>query len=314
MTASEAHDGCYRHEALFYDGAEGFMRGVAPFVREAVEAGEPVLVVVSPAKAAALREALAAAADRVLFADMADVGTNPARIIPAWQRFLSAHAAPGRRMRGVGEPIWAARSPAELAECERHEALLNVAFPDPSFWLMCPYDAGALAPEVIDGARRNHPYLAGAATAGPSPAFAGPEALAAPFDRPLPEPPGDALAMVVECAVLPWIRHTVDRYAREAGMAADRVADLVLTVDELATNSVRHAGGGGDLLVWREDDAVVCEVRDAGRIDDPLAGRVEPPVTSLGGRGLWIANQLCELVQIRAYADGGAVRVHKRLR
>jgi anti-sigma regulatory factor (Ser/Thr protein kinase) len=77
---------------------------------------------------------------------------------------------------------------------------------------------------------------------------------------------------------------------------------------------VRHGGGEGTLSLWREGDSLVCEVRDRGRIEDPLAGRVEPPTGVVGGRGLWMANQLCELVQIRSFPDGGAVRVHKRLR
>ena len=148
MAVAATHE--YRHEALFYDGADDFMEGVVPFIDDAVQAEEPILVVLSAAKIDRLREALGAAAEPVLFADMAEVGANPARIIPAWQEFLSGHGEPGRRMRGIGEPIWADRSPAELVECERHEALLNVAFADPSFWLLCPYDTGALAPEVIE--------------------------------------------------------------------------------------------------------------------------------------------------------------------
>lgn len=306
------HDG-YRHEALLYDGAEAFMEGVVPFIDDAVQAEEPILVVLSAAKIDRLREALGDAAEPVLFADMADVGANPARIIPAWQQFLSEHASPGRRMRGIGEPIWADRSPAELVECERHEALLNIAFAGPSFWLLCPYDTGALAPEVIEEARRNHPHVTGAGAAAGGARFPGCDALAGPFDRPLPEPPADALILGIEQTSLRQIRAVVAGFAYAAGVAEDDVPDLVLAVDELATNSVRHAGGAGTLLVWREGDAVICEVRDRGRIADPLAGRVVPPRRPRGGRGLWMANQLCELVQIRSFADGGAVRVHKRI-
>lgn len=319
MTLAEApehpsgdHD--YRHEALFYDSPDAFMAGVLPFVRAAVRAQEPILVVLSAAKIDRLREELGAAAEPVLFADIAEVGTNPARIIPAWQQFLSAHAAPGRRMRGIGEPIWAGRSAAELVECERHEALLNVAFTAPDFWLRCPYDTGSLSGAVIDEARRNHPYVTGGdAGAATSPSFPGGDALAAPLDRPLSQPPGEALTVAIEPASLRQIRSVVAGFAYAAGLDEDDVADLVLAVNELASNSIRHAGGGGTLQIWRDDDAVVCEMRDRGRISDPLAGRVEPPREALGGRGLWIANQLCELVQIRAFADGGAVRLHKRL-
>jgi anti-sigma regulatory factor (Ser/Thr protein kinase) len=318
MTTAEAHHTCaghdgFRHEAFFYEDSDAFMAGVVPFIRDAVVAGEPVLVVLQAARIDALREALNGDADHVLFADMIEVGTNPARIIPAWQRFLDDHAAPGRRVRGVGEPIWAARSDAELAECQRHEALLNVAFGDPAFWLMCPYDTGSLPPEVIAEARRNHPILSDGTSSGVSTGFAGAEALAGPFDTPLPAPPAGAVRLAVDQAALREIRSLVAGYAGDAGMGADAATDLVLTVNELATNSVRHGRGKGTLLIWRDEGAVVCEVRDRGRIDDPLVGRVEPSSATEGGRGVWMANQLCELVQIRSFSDHTAVRVHKRL-
>jgi anti-sigma regulatory factor (Ser/Thr protein kinase) len=319
MATAEAQHACdgrdgYRHEAFFYDGASDFMGGIVPFVRDAIAAEEPTLVVLAGPKIEALREALGGDAEQVLFADMAEVGANPARIIPAWQRFLDDHAADGRRTRGIGEPIWAGRTAAELVECERHEALLNIAFSEPSFWLLCPYDTGALPPEVIDEARRNHPYVSGRTTAGVSAAFPGAEAFADAFGRPLPEPPADAVRVLGTGAGFREIRHFVTRYAAQAGMAEDRAGDLALTVHELVANSVRHGGGDGTLLVWREADAVVCEVRDRGRFDDPLVGRVEPSSGTEGGRGLWMANQLCELVQIRSFSDGATVRVHKRIR
>jgi anti-sigma regulatory factor (Ser/Thr protein kinase) len=289
------------------------MAGVVPFAAAAVEAGEPLLAVLSAPKIAALRDALRDAAGEVLFADMAEVGTNPARIIPAWQDFLDAHAAGGRPVRGIGEPIWAGRSEAELVECERHEALLNAAFADPAFWLLCPYDTGALPDAVLEEAHRNHPFVMDGARAAASATYPGAGALASPFDRPLPEPPEHARRLGVDRSTLHRVRSVVGGQAEAAGLAAESIADLVVTVNELATNTVRHGGGSGVLSVWREGDAVICDVRDRGRIDDPLVGRVEPTLTNEGGRGLWMANQLCELVQVRCYADGGAVRVHKRI-
>jgi anti-sigma regulatory factor (Ser/Thr protein kinase) len=157
----------FRHEALLYAGEVDFLTGTLPFIREGVAADQPVLVVVSAAKIGLLRSALGADADRVAFADMADVGANPAR-----------------------------------------------------------------------------------------------------------------------------------------------AADLVLAVDELATNSLRHGGGRGTLRIWRDDGALVCEVRDAGRIEDPLAGRERPAVDRDGGQGLWMVNQLCDLVQLRTFPSGAVVRVH----
>ncbi len=194
MSAAATHNTCvdaegdgYRHEALFYAGTEQFLQGTLSFVGEALAAAEPILVVLGADKLEELRHELGHDDERVLFADMAEVGTNPARIIPAWEDFLAEHAAPGRRLWGIGEPIWAARTPAELAECQRHEALLNVVFSDPDFSLLCPYDTVSLAPAVIEQARRNHPLLREGDLLMPSVDYPGAEFPATPFDEPLPE-------------------------------------------------------------------------------------------------------------------------------
>jgi anti-sigma regulatory factor (Ser/Thr protein kinase) len=113
--------------------------------------------------------------------------------------------------------------------------------------------------------------------------------------------------------VLSGLRTTVAMLARAAGMTPPRIEDLVLAVSEVAANSVRHGGGRGVLRVWEDDAAMVCEVRDRGRFADPLAGRRHPEDGQQGGYGLWIANQLCELAQVRTFATGSVVRLHMRL-
>ena len=67
----------FDHEAVFYDGEEGFLAEMVPYVREGIDAGEAVLVAVSKRKIALMREQLGAEGDAVEFADMAAVGTNP---------------------------------------------------------------------------------------------------------------------------------------------------------------------------------------------------------------------------------------------
>jgi anti-sigma regulatory factor (Ser/Thr protein kinase) len=64
--------------------------------------------------------------------------------------------------------------------------------------------------------------------------------------------------------------------------------------------------------MWSDPNALICEVRDAGGIVHPLAGRERPASGRPGGRGLWLINQLCDLVQARSFADGGVVRLHMR--
>lgn len=301
------------HEALLYAGDDGFVNGTLPFVREGLERGEPVLVVVQREKIDRLRAALDGGAERVLFADMAEVGTNPAHIIPLWADFVGERAR-GRPVRGIGEPIWPERSAAELVECQRHESLLNLAFAAPPAWrLLCPYDVSALPHSVIDEARRSHPHVVADGVRGESPSFRGLEAIDVPFDDPLPPAPASARELRFDGASLAAVRRFVYEQADESGLGTAQAHDLALAVNEVATNSVCHGGGDGVVRAWEEEDGtLVCEVEDRGRVGDPLVGRRRPGADQKSGRGLWIANQLCDLVQVRSFAEGTIVRLHLR--
>jgi anti-sigma regulatory factor (Ser/Thr protein kinase) len=107
-------------------------------------------------------------------------------------------------------------------------------------------------------------------------------------------------------------RELVAQEADEANLSSGRTTDLVIAVNEVVANSVRHGGGGGKLRVCREDDALVVEVRDCGRIDDPLVGR-QPAPLARAGRGLWMVRQLCDLVQIRSGPEGTDIRLQMSL-
>ena len=304
----------FRHEALLYSGWAEFIAGTVPFIRGGLEAGEPVLVVESAAKIDMLRMALGHDADEVLFADMGEVGSNPARIIPAWHDFVARQTDSGRRLRGIGEPIWKGRSDDELIECQRHESLLNVAFGRGlPWWLMCPYDTENLDEAVIDEARRSHEYITERASGNKrSEMFRGLEASGAPFDAPLPEPGTSVGHLSFKSDDLVSVRKLVFRHARAARLALRRADELVTAVNEVATNSVRHGGGSGSLRLWQDRSSMVCEVRDNGRFNRPLVDRERPSRDITAPRGLWLANQLCDLVQIRSLPEGTVVRLHKR--
>jgi anti-sigma regulatory factor (Ser/Thr protein kinase) len=303
----------FRHEALLYAGVDRFLEGTVPFLLDAARAGEPALVVVSAAKIARLRDALGTPAEHIIFADMAEVGSNPARIIPAWRAFVEHHARSGRRLRGIGEPIWAQRSAAELVECQRHEALLNLAFADAAdFWLMCPYDIDALDAGVIEKAHHSHPVMVDDEGGRPSPSYVDLAMVAAPFADPLPAQPPGAHELPFTDDTLAAVRAFVALQAAQAGLGEPRASDLVLAVNEIATNSVRHADGQGVVRMWPDGDVLICEVVDGGGIAAPLAGRERPSDGQAGGHGLWLVNQLCDLVQVRAFATSGAVRMHMR--
>jgi anti-sigma regulatory factor (Ser/Thr protein kinase) len=315
QTVGLAGRATFRHEALLYSGHDGFLAGTVPFIRAGLEAEEPVLAILGTTKIELLREALNGAAGDVHFADMHEVGSNPARIIPAWRQFIEDYGVPGRSLRGIGEPIWADRSPAELVECQRHESLLNLAFAEGCpMHLLCPYDTHALDATVIEEAYRSHPVIVQDGAERASDRYHGIDVVAAPFAHPLSEPPRDAATLPFTGETLDAVRDFVAAQAGRIGADSVRRADLVLAVNEVATNSVLHGGGHGTMLVWQDGDVLICELRDSGRFDHPLAGRERPRPDRVGGHGLWLTNQLCDLVQVRSFATGTVVRLHLRRR
>jgi anti-sigma regulatory factor (Ser/Thr protein kinase) len=301
----------FHHEAVFYGSDDEYLAGAVPEIRSTLARNGAVLIAVADAKQRLLRSALGDDGDRVRFTDMEALGRNPACIIPAWREFLSG-AGP-EPVLGIGEPVWPGRSDAELVECGRHESLLNLAFDDGREWrLLCPYDAGALAPQVLDEACRNHPHVRRRGRTRSSRGYGGRQAVLA-WDDALPAPARAPAELAFEDADLPLVRDFAAERARGAGIAAERLGDLVLAINELATNSLRHGGGHGVLRTWEDGGTFFCEVVDGGRIRDPLAGRSRPSDRHGSGRGLWIVNHLCDLVQVRSSPAGSVVRVHMSL-
>jgi anti-sigma regulatory factor (Ser/Thr protein kinase) len=165
---------------------------------------------------------------------------------------------------------------------------------------------------VLADARHNHPHVSRAGVGQACSDYLEPPTVLS-WDGPLPSPAADAAEMVFTRDDLALVRMFVREHAAGAGFADERLSDLVLAVNELATNSMRHGGGRGLLSVWRENGTFLCEVHDRGRITDPLAGRERPPDLRGGGRGLWLVNHLCDLVEVRSSEAGNVIRLHMSL-
>jgi anti-sigma regulatory factor (Ser/Thr protein kinase) len=310
MTDDVAAAAPFRHLALFYSGSQEYLDGVLPFVRAGLDRGEPSLAAVPAPRLGLLREALAADSARVCFADMTELGRNPARIIPAVTDFIRQH--PGKRISYLGEPAWQGRTAPELCEATRHEALINLAFRGVSATILCPYDVSGLPRQVVADARRTHPALLTGGQRRPSAQYLGESAFPAACDRALAAPPSRA-ATLIYGPNLAAVRQFVTQRAERAGLPEERTADLVLAVSELAANTLNHTAAGGTVRFWQARNEVLCQVDDRGWITDPLAGRRLPPLEGQGGMGLWVVNQLCDLVELRTGEHGTSIRLHMRL-
>lgn len=302
----------YRHEAFLWHGQADFARGLVPFVRDGVDAGEAVMVAVIPEHAEWIRNGLGRRAAQVHFVDMIELGRNPARIIAAWQEFLDDWSGGGRPARGIGEPIWVGRRPEEIVESQLHEALLNLAVdPRLPFWLVCPYDAEQLGAEVIAEAGRSHPVLATASSYQGSPTYRGQAHALELFTADIcPVDDHAAGTAVFDDATGQAAAEWVSLQAASADLWSHRVLDLTDVVRRLSAESLRRGAEQVRVQLWDKPDVLICDVTDGTVTEDLLIGRRTPQLDEPDS--LWFANQVSDLVQARSNARGTTIRVHVR--
>ncbi|WHT22683.1 sensor histidine kinase [Crossiella sp. CA-258035] len=299
------------HPAVFYQDDQEYLATLVPFLTEGLDRGLPVAAAVPGERLNLLREGLGAAARDVRLLDMSEAGRNPGRIIPrVLSEFADSHA--GKHVRIIGEPIWAGRSEAEYPACAQHEALINAAFTGRDLTILCPYDTSRLTAEVLEDARATHPTVWESGLPAPCADYA-PEDVISRYNQPLPEPEGAAVLVVTAVAQLRAGRRFATERARSLGLAAERVPELELIVTELLTNSLRHADGTCRLALWPADGHLVCQASDGGHLSDPLAGRRPPDPAKHSGRGLWLINDLADLVRLHTGPGGTTLRVLLRL-
>jgi len=290
----------YRHDALPYSGEDDFLRRTVAFLSAGASAGEAGLLISSSKRLLAVRAGLLAAGTDpggVTLVDTADDARNPAVVLSVLQDFVQR--ADGRRVRGVGD-VAQQGTAAAAAEAQMHELLLNTPVTnDWNMWLACPYDTAGLSPDELAAVTGSHPGHRVDMS----------NAVASKFGSELPARPLDAETFPVDARDLGTVRTIVRTAAAMAGLKDDKVDGFVYAVNEVVSNSIRHGDGRAELALWMSDSYLVCEVQDGGHIQDPLAGRMSPALGRTSGRGLWMVNHLCDLVQVRSPESGTCVRM-----
>lgn len=296
------------HRALLYSSHDGLVDSLAPIIGAQLDAGQPVVAILDARTADELRRRLGAAADGVEFQRPERLCRYPAQALGHYLR-IAQRAGDGRRPTVIGLPQLG-HDALDDELWVRVEAAANVALAEHRMDMISAYRSAGLARHLGEGIRRVHPWLHSDSDTRPSPDYQDPGDFLT--ENPLPAPP--ALHGVTDewafgPAELAPIRKLVGDRGRQAGLPAGRREDFVLAVNELLTSSVSRDPRPGTFRLRLDLDAMVCEVSDAGQLDDPYVGLLPPGHDGPNRKALWLVRQLCETVHVWSDAQGTHVRL-----
>jgi len=295
------------HEAILYSAPDELAQRLVPHMLPSLDEGAPVVAVLDAGTRAEVRRALGDAAEHVEFPDPAVVHrVPPFTVATRWARLSRRVTTPAGRATVVSQHV------EGLPGCTdnhwaRLDIALNVAVAGLPITVLCPYRADDRELARVEA---THPRIATAGGLVASGSYRPPtEALVEYPPPPPPELGPPAAELAFSAAELADLRHLVAEVAGRGAIAPDRVADLVLAVNEIGSNSIEHGPGDGRLRLWVTDDDVVAEIADHGTADLPFPGMVAPALGGVRGRGLWLASEMCDVLQVWSDDQGTVVRL-----
>jgi anti-sigma regulatory factor (Ser/Thr protein kinase) len=305
-----------RHRGLLAGSADELDEGAAAFLAEGLEAGAALLLATDEDRRGRLHERVGPAMGEAAVLEPARLYSSPAWTLARLRREIEERTAGGEPLRILAAPDWFGRPLAEREAWMSGDSVANVAFTTSAAApvdILCAYDGSGAPPDVVAAVRQTHPEVVEEGRTHRSEAYTDPALYCTRHrDRPLPPLPEPVEEHAFEAATLAALRRAVEAAATEAGVDLRRVPEVALVVNEVASNSVRHAGGSGTARLAVTPEHLVCEVVDTGVITAPFAGLLPPPRAGDGGYGLWLVHQLCDLVQVRSGPAGSVVRMHIR--
>ena len=309
---NDAATGSYLHDALFYSSDDELLAATVPFLRAGLDLGELAMVVCTPRNTALLADGLNGDPRLRLLPHAEVYQQRTPAVISAYRQMMERERAAGTgRIRVVGEVDFADQ-PANWAEWSRYEAVCNVALAPYPLWGRCLYDTRRLPSEVLVAAELTHPYVVTASSRAANPRYVDP----ADFLRrstPSGPDPLEATQPTLESdglTDLAMLRHDIRTALAGAALSAEAVDDLVLAISELVTNAVVHGQPPVRVRLWSTSNRLLCTITDQGPgFDDPFAGYLPAGGNYLahGGRGLWLARQLCDRLDTYRTPEGFTV-------
>ncbi len=310
QTTRSAQSVRLRHAAGFHDSHQDLIDQLEPLVSAGLERGEPVAMVVRPITDQALRHRLGDGVQLVTLAQPETPEPGSGQAVAANRaRELRALTGNGTRPITVLAEHISQFDGADGSFWTELDAAMNVALAELPVTLTCFFPELPLHQRIVEGARRNHEQLLISGVLRSNPDHRPPREVLLERPTATPDvlgPPDQRLTFGA------WQLHDVRAVVEQALLAADyqlaHAEDVVLAVNEVATNAVEHGAHVAELCLWTGPE-LICEVHDRGILDDPLPGLQAPHPSDPKGRGVWIARQLCDTLHIWADDTGTHVRV-----
>jgi anti-sigma regulatory factor (Ser/Thr protein kinase) len=296
----------YVHEALFYGSTQGLVAEAAPFLREGLAAGDDVVLICAEDNNRAVAEQLDD--DRIIFLPREDVYQKAVTAVEYLRDFMRSRVDEGSdQVRLVGQVDFGSGTRA-WDEWRRFEALCNHALAPYPLWSLCAYDTGGLPAPAVATGKITHPYVRDGACRRTNPSYVDPaEVLRRPPLHVEPLPDDAPTTAISDVHDLSGLHHQVHDLLVTGRLESEKVDDLVLVVNELATNGVRHGIPPVNVRIWLTERRVVCTVVDHGPgFEDPFIGYLPGGGEDLpeGQFGLWLARRLCDQLMIDRTSEG----------
>jgi anti-sigma regulatory factor (Ser/Thr protein kinase) len=324
VTPERAADGTaaeFVHAALVIGADEDLSAVLLPALHRWVDTYDEVLLVVGEHTRAVLAEDAPDPAGVLYWGDPAAFYQRLGFAYENFRRHLAERHKAGRRVHVIAEPdltsgVDAGLRAGRVAAYLAYEAVCNKTYAFGGSAVTCLWDSRHHPDAVIEGVRATHPQVLTATGRAPWPQYVPPERyLAGRADVPMRPVPAHVeqemtLHEVTELSVL---RTVIGGWAAGHGFAAEASEDLMVAVVEVATNGLRHGRTAVRVRAWHHGDTLIVQCDDAGGRPIPAVTgyhRPSPLAAAAGGRGLWLARQLADVVTTSSVPGRTSVRMY----
>src|SRR5437763_14103021 len=279
----------FAHVGVLYSSDEQLRDLLSPHLAEAVRRREHVLVVISEAAERVLRDALGEGAGHIQWGGSGLAHNRLGRMFASVGDYLDERYRAGLPTRVIGEP-GSDISSDRLSQYLRYVSMAYEIYGAYEYPMLFLWDERRYSPAVLAHVRVVHPRLLGGGGMTINTEYRepidylnanAPSAPAAPVDL-------DLDVHLESADGLADLRRRLRSWGATTELSDGDTDDIVIAVDEIATNALEHGQQPARDRGWCTADAVFVRVDDHGDTGiRATTGYVRQPTDPRRGTGLW---------------------------